>query len=404
MLTLDSTTASLEVILAGAITTNQLPIVSSFADKTTTTFTPGKTTTATNSTSTVTIVAAPGASTQREVHSINVYNADTVAATITIRENDNATLRILVKITLAVGDTLAYSHANLWRVTDTNGNLKSTFSGAILAATAGGTGFGAFTIGDILYANTATSLALLNDVATGNALISGGVGVAPSWGKIGLTTHVSGTLPVANGGTGATTLTIHGVLLGQTTGAIVATAAMTDGQLLVGQTGADPLTQTVSGYGTMAASGALTVTKTKGTATNDNATAGDVGEFVSASVSTPGSSLSNNTVTNVTSISLTAGDWDVCGQVVFSPAGSTTATVYIGSINTVSATLGNTTGTTSSQTVFVAGFLAGGTNCVVVNPCRISIASTTTVYLIAYSTFAVSTMSVAGVITARRMR
>jgi hypothetical protein len=43
----------------------------------------------------------------------------------------------------------------------------------------------------------------LADVATGNALISGGVGVAPSYGKIGLTTHVSGVLPVANGGTNA---------------------------------------------------------------------------------------------------------------------------------------------------------------------------------------------------------
>jgi hypothetical protein len=42
-------------------------------------------------------------------------------------------------------------------------------------------------------------------VATGNALISGGVGVAPSWGKIGLTTHVSGTLGVGNGGTGTAT-------------------------------------------------------------------------------------------------------------------------------------------------------------------------------------------------------
>ena len=41
-------------------------------------------------------------------------------------------------------------------------------------------------------------------MATGNALISGGVNTAPSWGKIGLTTHVSGTLPVANGGTGIT--------------------------------------------------------------------------------------------------------------------------------------------------------------------------------------------------------
>jgi hypothetical protein len=33
------------------------------------------------------------------------------------------------------------------------------------------------------------------------------VGVAPSYGKIGLTTHVSGTLPVANGGTGVTSST-----------------------------------------------------------------------------------------------------------------------------------------------------------------------------------------------------
>jgi hypothetical protein len=73
-----------------------------------------------------------------------------------------------------------------------------------LAATRGGTGFDSYAVGDLLYADTTTTLAKLADVATGNALISGGVGVAPSWGKIGLTTHVSGTLPVANGGTGIT--------------------------------------------------------------------------------------------------------------------------------------------------------------------------------------------------------
>jgi hypothetical protein len=59
-------------------------------------------------------------------------------------------------------------------------------------------------VGDLLFASTTTALSKLADVATGNALISGGVGVAPSYGKIGLTTHVSGTLPVANGGTNAT--------------------------------------------------------------------------------------------------------------------------------------------------------------------------------------------------------
>jgi hypothetical protein len=76
---------------------------------------------------------------------------------------------------------------------------------ASLKAIAGGTGQTSYAVGDLLYANTTTTLAKLADVATGNALISGGVSTAPSWGKIGLTTHVSGTLPVANGGTGTAT-------------------------------------------------------------------------------------------------------------------------------------------------------------------------------------------------------
>ena len=79
-----------------------------------------------------------------------------------------------------------------------------TWNGSTIAAGYGGTGFASYAVGDLLYADTTTSLAKLADVASGNALISGGVGTAPAWGKIGLTTHVSGALPVANGGTGAT--------------------------------------------------------------------------------------------------------------------------------------------------------------------------------------------------------
>jgi hypothetical protein len=78
----------------------------------------------------------------------------------------------------------------------------------VVPATAGGTGQTSYAVGDLLYADTTTTLAKLPDVATGNALISGGVGVAPSWSKIGLTTHVSGVLPVANGGTNASTASI----------------------------------------------------------------------------------------------------------------------------------------------------------------------------------------------------
>jgi len=71
----------------------------------------------------------------------------------------------------------------------------------------GGTGFASYTVGDLLFADTTTSLAKLAGAAVGNALISGGVASAPSYGKIGLATHVSGTLPVANGGTGVTSST-----------------------------------------------------------------------------------------------------------------------------------------------------------------------------------------------------
>ena len=74
----------------------------------------------------------------------------------------------------------------------------SQITSGSVAATAGGTGQTVYAVGDILYASTTTALSSLADVATGNALISGGVNTAPSYGKIGLTTHVSGNLPVAN--------------------------------------------------------------------------------------------------------------------------------------------------------------------------------------------------------------
>jgi len=80
-----------------------------------------------------------------------------------------------------------------------------TLSGTLIAAN-GGTGLSSYAVGDLLYASGATTLAKLAGVATGNVLISGGIATAPSWGKADLTAHVTGTLPVANGGTGITSL------------------------------------------------------------------------------------------------------------------------------------------------------------------------------------------------------
>lgn len=90
---------------------------------------------------------------------------------------------------------------------------------AAVTAAQGGTGITSYAVGDLLYASGSTTLSKLADVATGNALISGGVTTAPSWGKIGLTTHVSGTLGVGNGGTGtATSFTTGSVVFAGSSG------------------------------------------------------------------------------------------------------------------------------------------------------------------------------------------
>ena len=98
------------------------------------------------------------------------------------------------------------------------GSLATGFTA--VSAPLGGTGQTSYTVGDILYASTSTALSKLADVAVGNALISGGVAAAPSWGKIGLTTHVSGTLPTANGGTNLTSFTADGVVYASSTSAL----------------------------------------------------------------------------------------------------------------------------------------------------------------------------------------
>lgn len=54
--------------------------------------------------------------------------------------------------------------------------------------------------GDLLVRGSSGRLQPIAAVATGNALISNGVGNVMGYGKIGLTTHVSGNLPLANGG------------------------------------------------------------------------------------------------------------------------------------------------------------------------------------------------------------
>lgn len=133
-----------------------------------------------------------------------------------------------ITVPVSTAALVAWDGSDFVLISSTDVNSLSN----VLLATKGGTGQSSYAVGDLLYASTTTALSKLADVATGNALISGGVGVAPSYGKIGLTTHVDGTLGVANGGTGAASLTLNNVLLGNGTSAVQFVAPGTTGNVL----------------------------------------------------------------------------------------------------------------------------------------------------------------------------
>lgn len=63
----------------------------------------------------------------------------------------------------------------------------------------GGTGITSYTTGDMIYASGSTTLTKLAAVAANNVLKSGGVGTAPLWGKVVLSTDVTGAGVNASG-------------------------------------------------------------------------------------------------------------------------------------------------------------------------------------------------------------
>src|SRR5690606_38749147 len=113
-------------------TTTEPTVVIDYVDITTSAFTPGASLTSLNGTTDVTIVAAPVASTTRQVKYINIFNADTVAHTITVQHDDNGTERILWKGLISAGATLSWTPENGWVNTSLTGGLPVEFHGCLL--------------------------------------------------------------------------------------------------------------------------------------------------------------------------------------------------------------------------------------------------------------------------------
>lgn len=146
------------------------------------------------------------------------------------------------------------------------------------------------------------------------------------------------------------------------------------------------------------------VTGIKGTVTNDNAQAGSVGEFISQTVLVGAAiALATGVVADITSIPLTAGDWDVWGNIATSTGAGTTVTLLNGWINNVSVTA-PTAPNGGAEFASAINFIAGANQIIPVGLKRVSLAAGATMFLSINTNFAVSTLAAYGFIGARRVR
>lgn len=147
---------------------------------------------------------------------------------------------------------------------------------------------------------------------------------------------------------------------------------------------------------TIGTSGAVTI---QGTITNDNAASGYVGEFISSAV-VIGSpvALSNGTPANITTISLTAGDWDVYGNVGLTGTGTVSSVV-----GSIALSTGGIDGNTGADFRLPISQAAGADFDMAVGTRRVTLSTTSTVYLTTSVIFSGS-KSGFGFLGARRRR
>ncbi len=163
-------------------------------------------------------------------------------------------------------------------------------------------------------------------------------------------------------------------------------------------------TPAAGSFTTLGATGLITPSTTngiKGTTAADNANAGSVGEYVSSNI-VRGSAiaLTSNTPANITSVSLTAGDWDCRGNAAFTNGAGITQ--EIGAINTTSAAL-PTSPAGGAEVRITATIASADDSMWPAGTVREDISSTTTVFLIGDATFTGS-VSAYGFLGCRRVR
>lgn len=158
-------------------------------------------------------------------------------------------------------------------------------------------------------------------------------------------------------------------------------------------------------------SGILSVTGTTnpiggivGKTDGSNAASGIVGEIIESTVLVSSAiQLTDNNPNNVTSIALTAGDWDIWGSVHSNNDVGTLMTAFICSISTISSAL-PTAPNGGAYVGWQGTGIAGNNEQFPVGMRRISVSTSTNTYLTAYARFTVSACMAYGYMGARRIR
>jgi len=211
----------------------------------------------------------------------------------------------------------------------------------------------------------------------------------------GINANSSTPWGVTNGGTGLTSTTVSQILYSSSNNVISGLSTANNGVLVTNGSGVPSVSSTLPSSLNISTPNIVGVTNAS------NAASGSVGEYIESVVLTGSAvSLTNMTNANITTISLTAGDWDVWGLVAFNAGASTLYSSLAASVSVTSATFGQSVNI-SYLPAYASPIAAGN---LPTGQIRVNVNTTTTVYLIGFAGFSVSTMSAYGFIAARRVR
>ena len=175
------------------------------------------------------------------------------------------------------------SGAPFWQTLVAGSNITiSQGSGTITINATGGGGGGGGTVTSVSGTGTVNGISLTGTVTSSGSLTLGG-----ALSGVSLTSQVSGTLPVVNGGTGQTSYTNGQLLIGNTTGNTLAKATLTAGSGITITNGPGSITIDATGGGT----GTVTSVGLSGGTTGLTATSSTTNPITSSGTFTIGGTL-----------------------------------------------------------------------------------------------------------------